>query len=150
MARARGRHPVTLPLCQRRYARFAGGVFHDLVGPWRLKFGAGDAGPGVLMSFASPGSTFATLVAKTSATTTPADAAKRVLLALNGADLASLDQFIAVARAVGDGSTGWATARAPNIVARPSGTAVKLTFNTRTDPLKVFRYEKSRWVEEAQ
>lgn len=150
-AREAGPTPPPLASPQRRYARFAGGVFHDLVGTWRLKFGAGDAGPGVLMSFASPGSTFATLVAKTAtAAVTSADASKRVILSLNGEEMTSLDALIKAAKGVEDGSTGYAVARTPNVVARPSGQAVKLTYNTRIDPLKVFvwRDDARAWVEE--
>lgn len=132
----------------RRYAKFAGGVFHDLVGGWRFKYGAGDAGPGVLMSFAAPGSTFATLVSQTSTSTTSADAAKRVLLSLNGADMTSLDAFIATARNITNGETGWAVARSPTAVDR--ATAVKLTFNTRIAPLQVYAWDDGAkdWVKE--
>lgn len=132
----------------RRYAKFAGGVFHDLVGAWRFKYGASDAGPGVLMSFAAPGSTFATLVSQTSATSTAADAAKRVLLSLNGVDMTSLDALIATARNVTNGETGWAVARSPASVDRAK--AVKLTFNTRIAPLQVFVWDDGvkDWVKE--
>jgi hypothetical protein len=133
----------------RRYARFAGGVFHDLVGAWRFKYGAGDAGPGVLMSFAAPGSTFATLATQTATTAvTSADAAKRVLLSLNGAAMTSLDALIDAARNVTNGETGWAVARSPTAVNR--ATAVKLTFDTRTDPLQVFVWDAQArdWVKE--
>ena len=126
----------------RRYAKFAGGVFHDLVGAWRFKYGAGGAGPGVLMSFAAPGSTFATLVSQTSATSTA------VLLSLNGVDMTSLDALIATARNVTNGETGWAVARSPASVDRAK--AVKLTFNTRIAPLQVFAWDDGLkdWVKE--
>ena len=133
----------------RRYARFAGGVFHDLVGAWRFKYGAGDRGPGVLMSFAAPGSTFATLAAQTAAPTAASDAAKRVLLSLNGVDMTSLDAFIGVAKNVTNGETGWAVTQSPTAVNR--ATAVKLTYNTRIDPLTVWAWDdgKKEWVKEA-
>lgn len=134
-----------------RFARFAGGVLHDLKGLPRWKYGGGggwDAGntsvnngTGLFLSYAAPGSSWSALASSSGA---DSDLTKRLILSVNGRDTQAggLDEFIRAAREIHDGDEGFVVARSPLAVSRPAGVASKVAFNTRYDPLEVFEWDE--------
>jgi hypothetical protein len=135
-----------------KFARFAGGVFHDLKGLQRWKYGGNgggaENGTGLFLSYAAPGSTWSTLA---SSSGSDSDLTKRLILSVNGRDTLSggLDEFIAAAKEIKDGDEGYVVARSPLSVSRPAGVATKVTYNTRFDPLEVFEWDEvgKEWKE---
>ena len=134
-----------------RFARFAGGVLHDLKGLPRWKYGGGggwDAGntsvnngTGLFLSYAAPGSSWSALASSSGA---DSDLTKRLILSVNGRDTQAggLDEFLRAAREIRDGDEGFVVARSPLAVSRPAGVASKVAFNTRYDPLEVFEWDE--------
>ena len=151
-----------------RFARFAGGVFHDLKGLQRWKYGGGgnvvvegggdgdgnnnnnsssssvvtiNNGTGLFLSYAAPGSTWSELASSSGA---DSDLTKRLILSVNGRDTQAggLDEFIKAAKEIKDGDEGFVVARNPLAVSRPAGVASKVAFNTRYDPLEVFEWDE--------
>ena len=134
-----------------RFARFAGGVLHDLKGLPRWKYGGGGGwnagntsvnnGTGLFLSYAAPGSSWSALASSSGA---DSDLTKRLILSVNGRDTQAggLDEFIRAAREIRDGDEGFVVARSPLAVSRPAGVASKVAFNTRYDPLEVFEWDE--------
>lgn len=132
-----------------RFARFAGGVLHDLKGLPRWKYGGGNNnaengtnnGTGLFLSYAAPGSSWSALASSSGA---DSDLTKRLILSVNGRDTQAggLDEFIHAAREIKDGDEGFVVARNPLAVSRPAGVASKVAFNTRYDPLEVFEWDE--------
>lgn len=135
-----------------RFARFAGGVLHDLKGLPRWKYGGGgnvesgngtsvNNGTGLFLSYAAPGSSWSALASSSGA---DSDLTKRLILSVNGRDTQAggLDEFIKAAKEIKDGDEGFVVARNPLAVSRPAGVASKVAFNTRYDPLEVFEWDE--------
>ena len=137
-----------------RFARFAGGVLHDLKGLPRWKYGGGGGkgkggdnngnnnnGTGLFLSYAAPGSSWSALASSSGA---DSDLTKRLILSVNGRDTQAggLDEFIRAAKEIRDGDEGFVVARSPLAVSRPAGVASKVAFNTRYDPLEVFEWDE--------
>lgn len=131
-----------------RFARFAGGVLHDLKGLARWKYGGGsnaegntNNGTGLFLSYAAPGSSWSALASSSGA---DSDLTKRLILSVNGKDTRAggLDEFIRAAKEIKDGDEGFVVARNPLAVSRPAGVASKIAFNTRYDPLEVFEWDE--------
>lgn len=133
-----------------RFARFAGGVLHDLKGLARWKYGGGgnaegntNNGTGLFLSYAAPGSSWSALASSSGA---DSDLTKRLILSVNGRDTQAggLDEFIRAAKEIKDGDEGFVVARNPLVVSRPAGVASEVAFNTRYDPLEVFEWDERR------
>lgn len=119
----------------RRFARFAGGAFHDLTE--RTIYFTPVDGDGVMMAYSDAGTTFGT-----------AAGSKAVVTELNGDKIAGLDDFIAAARKVKHGQHGSFVHRNPN--SPGDGSLDEITYDLRFDPLEVFEWDEGKleWVKQ--
>lgn len=119
----------------RRFARFAGGAFHDLT-ERTVYFTPVDT-DGVMMAYSDSGTTLNT-----------AAGAKAVISELNGDRIGNLDDFIAAAKKVKHGQHGSFVHRNPNSAG--DGSLDEITFDLRFNPLEVFQWDEGKleWVKE--
>lgn len=127
----------------RRFARFAGGIFHDVTDNLRESIFIEEEG--CFMSFAVAGSSFSRVGVRDRQGNS-----KVLITALNGVPVHNLDEFIAAARKIRDGLHSYAVVRDFNLydsAAKPTS----LTFNLQYGPLEVFRWDSERleWVKES-
>lgn len=119
----------------RRFARFAGGAFHDLT-ERTVYFTPVDT-DGVMMAYSDSGTTLNT-----------AAGAKAVISELNGDRIGNLDDFIAAAKKVKHGQHGSFVHRNPNSAG--DGSLDEITYDLRFNPLEVFQWDEGKleWVKE--
>jgi S1-C subfamily serine protease len=119
----------------RRFARFAGGAFHDLTE--RTIYFTPVDGDGVMMAYSDAGTTLSS-----------AAGSKAVITELNGEEIRNLDDFISAAKKVKHGQHGSFVHRNPN--SPGEGSLDEITFDLRFDPLEVFKWDEGKleWVKE--
>lgn len=119
----------------RRFARFAGGAFHDLTE--RTIYFTPVDGDGVMMAYSDAGTTLSS-----------AAGSKAVITELNGEEIRNLDDFISAAKKVKHGQHGSFVHRNPN--SPGEGSLDEITFDLRFDPLEVYKWDEGKleWVKE--
>ena len=119
----------------RRFARFAGGAFHDL--SERTVYFTPVDSSGVMMAYSDSGTTLNTAAGN-----------KAVITELNGDEVRNLEDFIAAARKVKHGQHGSFVHRNPNSAG--DGSLTEITYDLRFNPLEVFHWDEGKleWVKE--
>jgi len=127
----------------RRFARFAGGIFHDVTDNLREEVFIETEG--CFMPFAVEGSSFSRAGVRDRQGNS-----KVLILALNGVPIRNLDDFVKAAKNIPSGLHSYAVVRDFNLydsAAKPKS----LTLNLQYGPLEVFRWDDSllEWVKES-
>jgi S1-C subfamily serine protease len=127
----------------RRFARFAGGIFHDVTD--NLREDVFIETDGCFMPFAVEGSSYSRAGVRDREGNS-----KVLIIALNGVPIRSLDDFVTAARQISEGFHSYIVVRDFNLydsAAKPKS----LTLNLQYGPLEVFRWDASllEWVKES-
>ncbi|MDA1191998.1 MAG: S1C family serine protease [Candidatus Poribacteria bacterium] len=125
-----------------RFARFAGGIFHDVTEPLRHSIYL--EAEGVFMPFSVAGSTFSKAGVRDRE-----NGSKVLITDVIGQRIAGLSDFIEAARGLENGQHGYLVSRDFNLYDN-SEKPKSLTFNLQYGPLEVFSWDaaKLEWVKE--